>query len=72
MDLPPRGPSQQSSLEKPSSQTEVPVKVDRPLSRKGTHNPNAVPHRDDNASKEWDIGDLYDKGIDRSVWAIDT
>ena len=72
MDLPPRGPSQQSSLEKSCSQTEVPVNVDRPLSRKGTLNPNALPHRDDDAGKEWDIGDLYDKGISRSVWSIDT
>jgi hypothetical protein len=58
-------------MEKACCQTEVPVDFDRPLTRKGTHNPNYLPHRDDNTGKE-DIGDLYDKPIDRSLWSIDT
>jgi hypothetical protein len=77
MELPPRGPSQQSStieksIEKPCTIQEAPVDFDKPLSRKGTHNPNALPHRDDKDGKEYDIGDLYDKAINRSIWSIDT
>ena len=73
MEYPDRGPSQQSSsIGKPDCQTDVPFTIERPLLRKATHNPNALPHRDDTGGDDYYLGDLYDKKIDRSIWAIDT
>ena len=68
-----RGPSQQSSsMEKPDCQTDIPFTIERRLPRKATHNPNALPHRDDTGGDDYYLGDLYEKKIDRSIWAIDT
>jgi hypothetical protein len=72
MELPDRGPSQQSSsIDKPECQSDSPFTIEKRLLRKATHNPNALPHRDD-AGDDYYLGDLYDNKIDRSVWAIDT
>jgi hypothetical protein len=73
MEYPDRGPSQQSSsIGKPDCHTAGPFMSERPLLRKATHNPNALPHRDDTGGDDYYLGDLYDKKIDRSIWAIDT
>ena len=73
MEIPDRGPSLQSStVEKPDCQSDVPFTIDRKLPRKATHNPNALPHRDDAGGDDYYLGDLYDNKINRDLWAVDT
>jgi hypothetical protein len=71
MEFPNRGPSQQSSIEQKDSQSDLPFTIERPLPRKATLNPNALPHRDE-TSDDYYLGDLYDNKINRDEWAIDT
>ncbi|KAF4630715.1 hypothetical protein G7Y89_g7425 [Cudoniella acicularis] len=71
-ELTPRGPSQLSSISRlPLTQFEIPVDLDNELPQKDENRPNILPHSD-HAGSPYYIGGMYDKGISRSIWEIDT